>query len=243
MGWNPVKEAEKKAKRAIDKIIKPAAESAKKSVNKVGDRARSNLRKAGQDIESGVKSAGSQCEDAIKKVGREAEDELRDVGRDIEDGLTDTIPELFDELIDEIAESIAKEGLKKTQSLVKVSHRELESLKKNKPDLTDAIDELGGTIEIGPMILAYANFYTRMEEIVGVLDHYINEPPSLRRRDIIALIKALGPDSVDLGISIQVVAVVVGSKELGFGGSLNDIGIELFAEIADAILEAAGVPD
>ena len=258
MGWNPVKEAEKQAKRAVDKIVKPAANAAAKTANraidKASDAAESSVRSVAKKAARSVASVADTAEDSLKSVAKQAErsldeaahdikEDLSKVGHDIEDGLTDKLPELFENLIDELAESVAKEGLQKTQEIIKVSHRELEKLESNKPDLVDAINELGGTIELGPMTLAYSGFYSRMEGLIGVLDHYINEPPSIRRRDIIAMIEALGPDSVDLGISIQIVAVVVGSKELGVGGGLNDISIALFSEIADAILEAAGVPE
>lgn len=221
MGWNPFKKAESKAKEAVDSVIK-------KVLNPAINRAEG----VGRSIDRKAKSAEDYAIRNIKKAGS-----------DVEKGITEKIPDMFEDFVQGLAKGVAKEGLKKTQAVVKVSHRELEKLEKNKPGLVDAINDLGGALEIGPMTLAYSGFYTRMEEVIGVLDHYINEPPSIRRRDIIAMIKALGPDSVDLGISIQVVAVVVGSKELGVGGGLNDISIELFAEIADAILEAAGVPD
>ena len=177
-------------------------------------------------------------------IKREVIDEVKsEVIEPAQSALTKQFPDLLEDFAQSVAKGVTKEGLKKTQAIVKVSHRELEKLEKSKPALVNAINNLGGKVEIGPMTLAYSGFYTRMEEVIGVLDHYINSPPSIRRRDIIAMIKALGPDSVDLGISIQVVALVVGSKELGVGGGLNDISIELFAEIADAILEAAGLPE
>ena len=124
-------------------------------------------------------------------------------------------PELVKDAFEALAAAVTKEGLKAVQSVVKTTHRELEKLESNKPDLVGAINNLGGQLEIGPITLSYANFYSRTELVAGVLDTYINQPPEFRRGPIIDMVRALGPDSIDMGISVQVVALVVGSKELG----------------------------
>ena len=112
MGWNPVKEAQKQAKRAVDKVIKPAAEGAKRSVNQVGDGVKGGVRKVGQETENTVKRVGHEAEDAVKKVGREAEDELRGVGREIEEGLTEKLPEMIENVAEELAEEATKKAIK-----------------------------------------------------------------------------------------------------------------------------------
>lgn len=243
MGWSPWGEAEKQAKKAIDKIVKPAADAAKKALNKIGDGIKSGIKKVGREVESAVKKVGHEVEDAVKDVGREIEDELQKVGREIEETVTEKIPDLIEDAVEALASAVTKEGLKAVQSVVKTTHTELNKLEKGKPELVDAINQLGGRVEIGPITLSYANFYTRTELVSGVLDQYINHPPEFRRGPIIDMVKALGPDSVDLGISVQVMALVVGSKELGVGGGLNDVSIDLFAEIGDVVLEKMGIPE
>ena len=204
----------------IDKLTKEAEDKLKKIASNVGD-----------EVKKGVNKVGDEVKEGVKKTGKE-----------MEETFTKKIPDLFEDFIQDLSKGIAKEGLKKVKTIVASSHKELEKLEKNKPALVDEINNLGGNIEIGPLTLSYANFYTRMESIIGVLDHYINEPPTLRRRDILAMVKALGPDSVDLGASVQMAALVVSSKELGFGGSLDSIGINLFTELGDIILKELGVP-
>ena len=236
MGWSPFKEAEKQAKKAVDKIIKPAVEAAQKAADAA-------IWKARKAAWAAVMKAKEQAEDGVKTVGGEVEDGVRKVGREVEDGLKEKVPELIEDAFEELAAAVTKEGLKAVRSVVETTHTELGKLEKSKPELVGAINELGGKVEIGPITLAYANFYTRTALVAGVLDTYINHPPELRRGPIIDMVVAMGPDSVDLGISIQVVALVVGSKELGVGGGLNDVSIELFAEIGDVILEKMGVPE
>ena len=243
MGWNPVKEAEKAAKKAVNKVIEPAVKAAEGAVWKVRRAAYAKIKEVQGEAEGAVKKIGHEAEDAVRKVEHETEDRLREVGREIEEGFTEKIPDLVEDAFEALAAAVTKEGLKAVQSVVKTTHSELGKLEKSKPALVDAINELGGKIEIGPITLAYANFYTRTELVAGVLDTYINHPPEFRRGPIIDMVRALGPDSVDLGISVQVVALVVGSKELGVGGGLNDVSIDLFAEIGDVVLEKMGVPE
>ena len=247
MGWNPIKEAEKAAKKAIDKVLKPAVQAAQKAADKAIWKARkaawAAVMTAKEEATDAVRTVEKEAEDAVKTVGREVEDGVRKVGKEVEDGLTEKVPALVEKAFEELAQAVTKEGLKAVQSVVKTTHTELEKLENGKPALVGAINNLGGKVEIGPITLAYANFYTRTELVAGVLDQYINHPPELRRGPIIDMVKALGPDTVDLGISVQVVALVVGSKELGVGGGLNDVSIELFAEIGDVILEKMGVPE
>ena len=225
MGWNPVKEAEKKAKQAIDKIIKPATNAAKDAIWKLRKETWARIE------EKGKQAIKEIDEHVIEKIEREVEE------------IPDKIEEKLEEAFDEFAEAIAKEGLKKTKHIVDTVHQEMSDLRKNKPELVSEIDNLGGYIEIGPLTLNYSEFYTRTESVSRVLDTYINHPPEFRRKPILDMVKALGPTSVDAGISVQVMALVVGSKELGIGGGLGDIRLALFTEIGDVILEKMGVPE
>ena len=63
-----------------------------------------------------------------------------------------------------------------------------------------------------------------------------------RRQPVMGLVESLGPESVDLGISVNF-ALVIGSKELGVGGGLSELPMSLFLELGDAVLEELGVPE
>ena len=247
MGWNPVKEAEKKAKQAIDKVLKPAVKkivdetvSEKGPIWKLRRETWARITKLGDNVVSKIKSAGETAEEKaignIKKAGEEIE-------KDLAGKLPKEIEKAVQSAFNELRKAVTKEGLKKVREVVRVADRDLTKLANSKPGLVDQIDNLGFSLELGPVTLDYSNFYTRISNIADVLDTYVNHPPELRRDPIIKMIVALGPDSVDLGASVQVVAVVVGSKEFGVGGKLNSFGIELFAEIGDALLEKLGVPE
>ena len=101
MGWNPVKEAEKKAKQAIDKIIKPATKAAEDAVWKV--------RKAAY---AKIKQVQGQAEEALEKVEEEAERNIRKVGEEVEEGLTEKLPALVKDVAEDMAEAASSRSIK-----------------------------------------------------------------------------------------------------------------------------------
>lgn len=237
MGFNPFKEAEKAAKKAVDKIVEPAANKAKSLVYKAKDEVK---KKVIDEVEDKAKSV-------IKDIDKHVIEKVEDVVTDeIPKAITKELPKLMEEgfeaLLEELASAVTKEGLKTVRSVVRATHSEMDKLAKNKPDLVDSINALGGYVEIGPLTLSYSGFYTRISDVSDVLDTYINKPPEFRRGPILKMVEALGPTEVDAGISIQVVALVVGSKELGIGGGINGVPLKLFTELGDVILEKMGVP-
>ena len=198
-------------------------------------------------MESGIQRTRHEVEEGVLKVAREAEDELKSAADEIEETFTEELPEMLEEemkkVIATLAEAVTKEGLRKIRTVVHSTHAKLSELSESKPNLVSEIDKLSGYIEIGPIKLNYSGFYARAGQISSVLDTYINNPPKFRRKPILDMVLALGPTSVNMGLSIQVVALVVGSKELGVGGGIGDIRLALFAEIGDLILEKMGVPE
>ena len=250
MGWNPKKEAEKVAKKAaeevINKTLKPAAKKLEKETSatiwKLRKESYATLEKKGQDI---VRSLDTHAEQAVSAATHEIDAEVHKGLHEVESRLhevPDQIEEAIKDAVADLARAVTKEGLSTVKEVVDTTHSKLTELRENRPGLVDAIDGLSGYIEVGPMTLSYSGYYSRLEGVAGVLDTYINHPPEFRRGPIIEMVKALGPTSVNMGISVQVVALVVGSKELGVGGGLGDVSMDLFAELGDLILEKMGVP-
>ena len=146
-------------------------------------------------------------------------------------------------IIDEIANAILKEGLKKTHSAVSSAKREMDKLKKKKPKLVDAIDGLGYTLQIGPIHMSYNSFYTKATGIQRALSDLTKKKLRLRRRTILDIVDALAPDSINIGLDIDLAALVVSSDAVSVGFSLDSISTDLFLEIGDIILEKIGVPE
>lgn len=261
-------EAARKAKEKAAREARKAAEAAERKAREAREYAEHKAREAQRAFEDTLKKTTDpierlalKAERAIKEGAKEVDvrdmiqDELnklkgtikREVINEVKDGVVKPVEEAvkkeFDEFVGALAKAVTKEGLKTVRKIVKTADEKISALGDKYPALAGEINNLGFSIEIGPVTLAYSNFYDRVDNIAEVLDTYVNHPPEFRREPIIKMITALGPTTIDLGASIQVVALVVGSKELGIGGSLDSVGIGLFTELGDAILAELGVPE
>ena len=161
----------------------------------------------------------------------------------MEEVFVEKLPALVEEelqdAIEAFAKSLTSEGLRRVRSSLNSAHKKMTELRESKPGLVDAIDEVSFYVEFGPVKATYASFYSRSEG----LSHVLSQPPDFKRSSIVGFFRATVPTSIDFGLSVQVVALVVGSKELGIGGGMGDIPGALAVELLDVILEAAGVPE
>lgn len=255
MGWNPINDIKKLYNKIKDAVedgmnkIKRAAEDGFKRIKREAERGVEEIRGKGKWYIGKIEQVGKDAENTAKnalgdveKIAKGAIDDVEKAASTVKDEV-EKIPALAEDAVEQAFEAVVKgfteEGLKTVQSVLSTTHKELTKLRDKKPDLVDAIDELGFYGEFGPITATYSGFYTRFEQLSDAL----SKPPALKRKQIIDFLRATGPTSINFGISVQVVALVVGSKELGVGGGLNDIPAALAWEILDIILEAAGVPE
>ena len=271
MGWNPFKKKSwKKAGQVLEKAgndvirdieetgkdieqeIRRAAEQVARETEEFFTKEASELvqkifNEAKKDIERFATRSINEAKKGLESVADEARSGLEDAGKEIKDGITKDLPEMAKKVVEEAADAlqkaVAREGLKLLRDGAKKTNQKLTSIADDKPELIDAINKLGYSLKLGPITLAYSGFYERSSDLAEALDDYVNNPPVFRRRPLIALVEALGPDSVDLGVDISAAFLVVQSDTLSIGGSLDSIPLELFTEIADAVLEALGIPE
>lgn len=244
----------KKATRDVDRIANQSIDEIERAAKSVGNTIEREIMSVIDDVKDlankakrEIEGAADRAKNELENVANQSKWKLEQFANDAEKAITEKLPAeiegIIQDCIDELARAVTKEGLTKVRDMVREADTKLTWLAENKPGLVDQINALGFSAEFGPVTLAYQNFYTRIGNVADILDTYVNHPPELRREPIIKMIEALGPDTVDLGASVQVVALVVGSKELGVGGSLDSIGLGLFMELADVILEKIGVPE
>ena len=216
MGFpNPAKEA----KKAIDKVIKPAVRLGEKVINKATEEADEAIWKGRRAAWAAVMSAKEQAVDKVEDAAREAED-----------GLTEKLPELAKDavegVVDELRNAPVEAGLKKAAGLCRSFHDEMAGFEEREPKLVDAINDTGFSFGLQAVVslgLSYSQFYQRSLEVAGVLDRYANEGLELRRRDIIGLVRACGPTRVSLGAGAELSIGV----QLGVDGEV-DMPLELF---------------
>ena len=222
MGFpNPKKMVEKEVRKAVGRIIEPAARAAKSAVNKVADGAQSGLRRVGQEAENTVKKVGHEAEETVKKVGREAEDELRGVGREIEDGITEKLPELIEHVAEELAEEATEKAIKEA---LDNGADVIEMMAPDRFTLIFGI-ELALVVQ-GEVTVAvvFPNPAAKLTEI----RKWAKNPPS-GRAQIMACIKDFGPESLS-----------VEAKVSGNGIAAEWSGEDKYDRV-DAFLEKHGV--
>ena len=196
-------------------------------------------------MEDGVKKIGHEVEDGVRKVASDAESSLKSIESEIEKRgqvLLHEVEDKIDAYLDALAKALTSAALRKVRDMCHTTHTEMSRLEEKRPVLADKINVVSFTMKLGPVTMVFSNFYQRVGDLTTALDRLISEPPAFRRGPVIGLIEALGPTSVDLGISVEL-AFVIGSNELGIGGELSEIELELATEIADIVLEKLGVPE
>ena len=242
--------AAKETKRTAEKIAEEAKKELEKEVLKTVSSITDKIKKEVFDkIKEEVESLGEEAKEGltseINKLKRKATHEINEAGKKIKDDLGD-LPKLIEDAAKSIFEDLAaiatKEGAKKICDLLSGAISGMESLEKSRPNLVDAINAAGFEFEIGPVTCSYAGFYSRSKSLLDAIEDFSTKKPSFRRSYFIGMLRALGPDEVDLGISIQIIALVVASKELGIGGKLKSLQLELALELLDIVLKEIGVP-
>ena len=231
MGWSPWKEAEKKAKQAVDKIIKPAAQKVEKEVKGVGEKAVNEVRSKGRWYIKEVEKKGKGALSEVDKVKDKAVKEVKEEAEE-------AVKMAFDAL----SKAITKEGLELARKIVKTTKNRLDKFAESEEDYTEEINNIDIGFDLGPFSLSYDSFYDRSQGLVDTLDVFINKPPAFRRSDIKRLIEALGPSSIGVSGSVNLAALVASSEELGVGVSVGGFRSKLIALIVDDILEALNVP-
>ena len=233
MGWNPVKDMKKlfgkfkdEVKNSTDKFRGVArwwegqiVNVAKKGKNEIEGVSKKGVREVGEVTGKGVDQIEKAAGKAIDQVGTAVEDKLQD-----------------------LSEAFSKKVLKAAAKEVKEWRADMDGFRKEDPELVDAIDALGFELSLSCVTLDYEGFYERSEKVVEILDNLASNPPSVRRRPIIAAVEALGPTSVDLGISAEF-ALGVGTDALGGGFRFKAIQMKLFTRLGDRVLKRLGVPE
>ena len=221
----------------------------KHSLGGLGDDIKHGINQVGDETKRGVTDLGHQAKSDLEQVRTAAKREIESEANKATAGikhLAETVAADADEIVADalkaLATAVESATLHKALSLVRATHEELDKLKAQDPELVEAIDALTVGIKLGPMTLKYSNFYERADELADALDRMASHPPTFRRRPLIEMVEALGPTTVDLGLSVEF-ALVIGSDELGVGIFFEEIQTKLFVRLGDRALKAIGVPE
>ena len=232
--WNPVKEAEKAAKRAVNKIVNPAVDAAKRAVNRLGDQVKSGVRNVGREAEAGIKKSGREIEKTFEKKIPEL------VTKKLPDALANELPKALKQIAVDLAKDLGKPGFKSCAKLARQTNIAFVKFNKRRPGLTAALDEQSLDIELKAAVavgISISGMFTRGATIAGILDRYANQGMKARRRDIVGFVRVIAPTSASLGAEAELsIGITIGAS-----GKITLTG-NLIAELLDMILEEGGVP-
>ena len=105
MGFNPFKAAEKKAKDAVNSVVR-------KVLNPAVRKAEDTARGLSSGIERKARQVTSAAEDKIDDVRDDALKSIKQAAHEVEDGLTDKLPELVEDVVEALAEDAAEKAIK-----------------------------------------------------------------------------------------------------------------------------------
>ena len=188
-------------------------------------------------LETGFTTWRGQLNDigaSYKQLGQDLNSDLEKSGKAIKED----IESATDTAIKKLTSSAMKHGLEEADKVVKALHGELATLEDKFPHMVDALNNIGNSIELGPIELNYASFYARAEELSDALDKALQMVNAgdfrLTQTFFNDLVKGLGPDSLTINAEIEFFS--------RFGLDLQNISMDLFTELADFVLDELGVP-
>ena len=231
----------KDTKKGFDKAgggIEGVFNKFKKEIEKAANRAKNEVESTANRVKNDVESTANRVKNDVEKTANKAKNEVEGAVKDI----PKHIEKVAQKVIDEISDAILSEGIKKSLQAIRVTRKKMEELEKKKPQLVEFIDNVGYSLKLGPVTLKYTSFYSRALVIEKELEALSKKKLKLNRTTILDTVKALAPDTVDLGISVNLAALVVSSDDLGLGFDVPEIPIPLFLELGDLILKEIGIP-
>ena len=162
-------------------------------------------------------------------------DELKKAGMDIEK-VQEWVHHECVTVLEAAAEEFAKRALREGSEAAKKLYDALTTLRNNRPDLVDAIDEVGFSVSLSAVTLNYDRFYSRAEGLCRVLNGLINTF-EFRRSHIKTVVKNTGPTSIAFNINAEVFSSLL---SIGAG---TQIPLALGVELLDLVLAEVGVPE
>ena len=197
-----------------------------------------------------IRSVQRQCRTELTRCTSQGVAEIERAASRVEETFDETLPELvsqalpaaIEQLYHDLTSEAVKPVLAAAADMARTLKARLDSLADSRPELVEAIDMLGFRVDLSVNVelgLHYQGFYTRAGDVITVLDRYASQGIGLRRQDVISFVRACGPTFIDLGVGAEMsLGVNIGGK-----GAIKGISTDLFAELADVVLDQAGVPD
>ena len=202
-------------KAEIKAILDPLVDAAKKGIDEFGGETRRAIQSFGDEIKKEVKAEGAEIKADVTSI--------KD---DVENAVKAGVKALT-------AEAIEK-GIKGAHAVALAVEKAIARLEDKAPNVVDLLNSQSIPINLGPLVLTYANGVSRIDDIADALGKVSGQDFKLTQTFIDDLLHGLGPDTISIHADVEFFVEV--------GLDLNDIPFQAFVEIADIIFDALGVP-
>ena len=161
--------------------------SLERDFKRFGSRLESTARDASKGVQevgklwsavNGVRGDVKDAIDQIEKLPDTIADKAEEVAKRVYKESTEGIEELVEDAIDAFASALAQKGIEEFRDLVNEAKVRARQLRESRPALVDEIDNLSIYLELGPVTMTWEGFYARAEQVSGILDYYVDNPPA-----------------------------------------------------------------
>ena len=233
-----IKHAVHHAAHKVEHAAKEGADKVKDGVEEGADKAEDGVEDAADQVTDWVGQIDAAGEKQLKAIANRAGDEtikLAKVGEDLSHKLQGEIRQVEAKIKQELTDETVKEALALIGDAIHWARTELHVVETRHPALADHLNGKTAQFNLGPLVLYYAGFFTRVEDLATVVDDVQRSKLHVTRKFVMGLVKDLGPTTIDVDADIEFL------QRLGF--DLRGLDLATFLQIADGILDAIGVPE
>ena len=142
----------------------------------------------------------------------------------------------FQHIMQSSAGAIARHAFKASAGLAQKTYTKMKAFRDSHPNLVEAIDTLGISVNLSIVTFHYDRFYGRAEGLTRLLSTQA-EHFSFDRHSVRWILENTGPKSVDINLSGQFFASAL-SAGVGIHGEIS-----FMVEMVDLALEHCGIPE
>ena len=214
--------------------IKHLADGLKKDLEKTAEEGRDELQKKLKSTEYWLDKHGQDAAAAAKKTLDESGDGWKKIiDQTVSDAKADIEKIAKSEAAELTAEALEK-GLAEAHKVAVAAETFIEKMEDKAPTIVDMLNNQSLPINLGPLVLTYANGIGRVKDIADALGKVTGQDFKLTQEFINDILHGLGPDSISIHADVEFFVEV--------GLDLDDIPFAAFVEVADLVFDAIGIP-
>ena len=232
-----------KVNKEVNSGVSKVKKESNNAFHKVEDLSKKSIVEIKSTTDKALKEVKQELNE-VKKVATKATNEIESKTTsaisEIEKSVTDKLPEIINELAEKLSQVLSKEGLTLVKKVVEATYDGLASAPE---ELKDALNIPSVSIELAVCTLKFDGFYSRAENMMEILDQYIQAPPKITITDITKMIESLGPSEISIDANIEMALVICSTNILKIGAGVDEIPMSLATYIVSKILKVVGVPE